>query len=141
MPAIFPKLGSFVCVRFLPKDGSTKSSVAASGAAPQRAGLCRHPHRKSRLAAPRAGRSGGVPPPSTMDYIEELPPLPYDLPKSEGEQYTYGQFLEKQDCRSHQECIRKMGSILTRLLWPLEIPSQSISVRPAVSAKHRYAYP
>ncbi len=38
----------------------------------------------------------GIPPPSTMEYVEEY--LPYIMTgyRKEGEQYTYGQYLEKQ---------------------------------------------
>ena len=38
----------------------------------------------------------GVPPPSTMDYIESYLPYLMTAHKAEGEQYTYGQYLEKQ---------------------------------------------
>ncbi|MFC1904001.1 thymidylate synthase [Chloroflexota bacterium] len=38
----------------------------------------------------------GVPPPSTMDYIEEYLPYLMTAHRKEGEQYTYGQYLEKQ---------------------------------------------
>jgi thymidylate synthase len=38
----------------------------------------------------------GVPPPSTMDYIESYLPYLMTSHKADGEQYTYGQFLEKQ---------------------------------------------
>ncbi len=38
----------------------------------------------------------GVPPPSTMDYIENYLPYLMTSHKAEGEQYTYGQYLEKQ---------------------------------------------
>jgi thymidylate synthase len=38
----------------------------------------------------------GVPSPSTMDYIESYLPYLMTSHKAEGEQYTYGQFLEKQ---------------------------------------------
>ncbi len=38
----------------------------------------------------------GVPPPSTMDYIEEYLPYLMTAHRREGEQYTYGQYLEKQ---------------------------------------------
>lgn len=38
----------------------------------------------------------GVPPPSTMDYIESYLPYLMTAHKREGEQYTYGQYLEKQ---------------------------------------------
>ena len=38
----------------------------------------------------------GVPPPSTMDYIEEYLPYLMTAHKREGEQYTYGQYLETQ---------------------------------------------
>jgi len=38
----------------------------------------------------------GVPPPSTMDYIEEYLPYLMTAHKKEGEQYTYGQYLETQ---------------------------------------------
>ncbi len=38
----------------------------------------------------------GVPPPSTMDYIEEYLPYLKTAHRREGEQYTYGQYLEKQ---------------------------------------------
>lgn len=38
----------------------------------------------------------GVPPPSTMDYIESYLPYLMTAQKREGEQYTYGQYLEKQ---------------------------------------------
>jgi thymidylate synthase len=38
----------------------------------------------------------GVPPPSTMEYIESYLPYLMTAHKKEGEQYTYGQFLEKQ---------------------------------------------
>ncbi len=38
----------------------------------------------------------GVPPPTTMDYIESYLPYLMTAHKSEGEQYTYGQYLETQ---------------------------------------------
>lgn len=38
----------------------------------------------------------GVPPPSTMDYIEEYLPYLMTAHRKEGEQYTYGQYLETQ---------------------------------------------
>ncbi|TET68506.1 MAG: thymidylate synthase, partial [Dehalococcoidia bacterium] len=38
----------------------------------------------------------GVPPPSTMDYIEEYLPYLMTAHRREGEQYTYGQYLETQ---------------------------------------------
>jgi thymidylate synthase len=38
----------------------------------------------------------GVPPPSTMDYVEEYLPYLMTAHRKEGEQYTYGQYLEKQ---------------------------------------------
>ncbi|MBN1368102.1 MAG: thymidylate synthase [Dehalococcoidales bacterium] len=38
----------------------------------------------------------GIPSPSTMDYIESYLPYLMTSHKAEGEQYTYGQFLEKQ---------------------------------------------
>ena len=38
----------------------------------------------------------GVPPPSTMDYVEEYLPYLMTAHRREGEQYTYGQYLEKQ---------------------------------------------
>ncbi len=38
----------------------------------------------------------GVPPPSTMEYVESYLPYLMTSKKKEGEQYTYGQFLEKQ---------------------------------------------
>ena len=38
----------------------------------------------------------GVPPPSTMAYIESYLPYLMTAHKAEGEQYTYGQYLEKQ---------------------------------------------
>jgi thymidylate synthase len=38
----------------------------------------------------------GVPPPSTMEYVESYLPYLMTAHKKEGEQYTYGQFLEKQ---------------------------------------------
>jgi len=38
----------------------------------------------------------GVPPPSTMDYIENYLPYLMTAHKAKGEQYTYGQYLEKQ---------------------------------------------
>jgi len=38
----------------------------------------------------------GVPPPSTMDYIESYLPYLMTAHKAEGEQYTYGQYLENQ---------------------------------------------
>jgi len=38
----------------------------------------------------------GIPPPSTMEYIESYLPYLMTSHKAEGEQYTYGQFLEKQ---------------------------------------------
>ena len=38
----------------------------------------------------------GVPPPSTMEYIEEYLPYLMTGHKREGEQYTYGQYLERQ---------------------------------------------
>jgi len=38
----------------------------------------------------------GVPPPSTMDYVESYLPYLMTAHKKEGEEYTYGQYLEKQ---------------------------------------------
>ncbi len=38
----------------------------------------------------------GVPPPTSMDYIEGYLPYLMTAHKGEGEQYTYGQYLEKQ---------------------------------------------
>lgn len=38
----------------------------------------------------------GVPPPTSMDYMESYLPYLMTAHKAEGEQYTYGQFLEKQ---------------------------------------------
>ena len=38
----------------------------------------------------------GVPPPTSMDYIERYLPYLMTAHKAEGEQYTYGQYLEKQ---------------------------------------------
>jgi thymidylate synthase len=38
----------------------------------------------------------GVPPPSTMEYVESYLPYLMTSHKAEGEQYTYGQYLEKQ---------------------------------------------
>ncbi|MCX7912216.1 MAG: thymidylate synthase, partial [Dehalococcoidales bacterium] len=38
----------------------------------------------------------GVPPPSTMEYVESYLPYLMTSHKREGEQYTYGQYLEKQ---------------------------------------------
>ncbi len=38
----------------------------------------------------------GVPPPSTMDYVESYLPYLMTAHRKEGEQYTYGQYLETQ---------------------------------------------
>ena len=38
----------------------------------------------------------GVPPPSTMDYVESYLPYLMTAHKKQGEEYTYGQYLEKQ---------------------------------------------
>jgi len=38
----------------------------------------------------------GVPPPTSMDYIERYIPYLMTAHRAEGEQYTYGQYLEKQ---------------------------------------------
>jgi len=38
----------------------------------------------------------GVPPPTSMDYIEDYLPYLMTAHKREGEQYTYGQYLERQ---------------------------------------------
>jgi thymidylate synthase len=38
----------------------------------------------------------GIPPPSTMEYVESYLPYLMTSHRSEGEQYTYGQYLEKQ---------------------------------------------
>ena len=38
----------------------------------------------------------GVPPPSTMEYVESYLPYLMTAHKKEGEQYTYGQYLETQ---------------------------------------------
>jgi len=38
----------------------------------------------------------GIPSPSTMDYIESYLPYLMTAHRAEGEQYTYGQYLEKQ---------------------------------------------
>jgi thymidylate synthase len=38
----------------------------------------------------------GVPPPTSMEYVENYLPYLMTAHKAEGEQYTYGQYLEKQ---------------------------------------------
>ena len=38
----------------------------------------------------------GVPPPATMEYVKSYLPYLMTAHKAEGEQYTYGQYLEKQ---------------------------------------------
>src|SRR4030067_931996 len=38
----------------------------------------------------------GVPPPSTMEYVESYLPYLMTAHRKKGEQYTYGQYLEKQ---------------------------------------------
>jgi thymidylate synthase len=38
----------------------------------------------------------GIPPPSTMEYVESYLPYLMTSHRAEGEQYTYGQYLEKQ---------------------------------------------
>ena len=38
----------------------------------------------------------GVPPPTSMEYVENYLPYVMTAHKAEGEQYTYGQYLEKQ---------------------------------------------
>ena len=38
----------------------------------------------------------GVPPPSTMEYVESYLPYLMTSKKKQGEQYTYGQYLERQ---------------------------------------------
>jgi thymidylate synthase len=38
----------------------------------------------------------GVPPPTTMEYVESYLPYLITAHRKEGEQYTYGQYLEKQ---------------------------------------------
>jgi thymidylate synthase len=38
----------------------------------------------------------GVPPPSTMEYVESYLPYLMTAHRKEGEQYTYGQYLERQ---------------------------------------------
>jgi len=38
----------------------------------------------------------GVPPPTTMEYVESYLPYLMTAHKAEGEQYTYGQYLEEQ---------------------------------------------
>jgi len=38
----------------------------------------------------------GVPPPTSMEYVESYLPYLMTAHKAEGEQYTYGQYLEKQ---------------------------------------------
>jgi len=38
----------------------------------------------------------GVPPPTSMDYVENYLPYLMTSHKADGEQYTYGQYLEKQ---------------------------------------------
>lgn len=38
----------------------------------------------------------GVPPPSTMEYVESYLPYLITAHRKDGEQYTYGQYLEKQ---------------------------------------------
>jgi len=38
----------------------------------------------------------GVPPPTSMEYVEDYLPYLMTAHKGEGEQYTYGQYLEKQ---------------------------------------------
>ena len=38
----------------------------------------------------------GVPPPTSMEYVESYLPYLMTAQKGEGEQYTYGQYLEKQ---------------------------------------------
>ena len=38
----------------------------------------------------------GIPPPSTLDYIDSYLPYLMTAQRAEGEQYTYGQYLERQ---------------------------------------------
>ena len=63
----------------------------------------------------------GVPPPSTMDYIEEYLPYLDDLQKAEGEQYTYGQFLESQIAEVIK-MYKEDGQIPIKLSWSSAIP-------------------
>ena len=44
----------------------------------------------------RGGFEAGLPPPTTMEYIETYLPYLMTAHRAEGEQYTYGQYLEKQ---------------------------------------------
>jgi len=90
----------FLCLGKTLSDGYQYRIDRGSYAGQQRKGLdlvvvqIRHP--ESRPLVPDVPQ--GVPPPSTMDYVESYLPYLMTAHRAEGEQYTYGQHLESQIC-------------------------------------------
>ncbi len=88
----------FLCLGKILTEGREYKIERGSYAGQQRKELdfvvvqVRHP--ESRPLIPDVPQ--GVPPPSTMDYIESYLPYLMTAHRKEGEQYTYGQYLETQ---------------------------------------------
>ena len=88
----------FLCLRKTLTEGYEYKIDRGSYAGQQRKELdfivvqVRHP--ETRPLVPDVPQ--GVPPPSTMEYVESYLPYLMTAHKGEGEQYTYGQYLEKQ---------------------------------------------
>jgi thymidylate synthase len=72
----------------------------------------------------------GVPAPSTMEYVENYLPYLMTEHRAEGEQYTYGQYLE-----SHVQGRRPQHQ---PSLHDRRGTQGNISDRPAVFTRHRY---
>jgi thymidylate synthase len=88
----------FLCLRQTLTDGYEYRIDRGSYAGQKRKELdmvvvqVKHP--ESRPLVPDVPQ--GVPPPSTMEYVESYLPYLMTAHRGEGEQYTYGQYLEKQ---------------------------------------------
>jgi len=88
----------FLCLRQTLSEGTKYKIERGSYAGQHRQELelvmvqIRHPATRPLIPSVPAG----VPPPTSMDYVENYLPYLMTAHKGEGEQYTYGQYLEKQ---------------------------------------------
>ncbi|MFC1961726.1 thymidylate synthase [Chloroflexota bacterium] len=88
----------FLCLRRVLSEGHPYTIERGSYAGQQRQELdfitVRIKHPATRPLIPDVPQ--GVPPPSTMAYVESYLPYLMTAHKAEGEQYTYGRYLESQ---------------------------------------------
>jgi len=88
----------FLCLRQTLSEGTKYKIERGSYAGQQRQELelvvvqIRHPATRPLIP----GVPAGVPPPTSMEYVEDYLPYLMTAHKGEEEQYTYGQYLEKQ---------------------------------------------